>query len=215
VAIAGAIAGAMAGRLLSVNVGGPRRIEREGKTVRAAIWKDPVEGPRMVRGINIDGDDQADRLAHGGEHRAVFVYQIDSYRYWERELERDDLTHLRTLPLNEHRPVIEICRSPGRRSAPGTASPAFVETRYFKSTATTTVGPEMANIAARVYPILGDVRGQPKARRVMTPWCLALEPSGDVGGHSDRDEQSGQINSELGDVARRWLGREPVRVFLV
>ena len=47
----------------------------------------------MVRRINIDGDDQADRLAHGGEHRAVFVYQLDSYRYWERELGRDDFTH--------------------------------------------------------------------------------------------------------------------------
>ena len=46
----------------------------------------------MVRRINIDGDDQADRLAHGGEHRAVFVYQLDSYRYWERELGRDDFT---------------------------------------------------------------------------------------------------------------------------
>ena len=65
----------------------------EGKTVRTAIWKDPVEGPRMVRHINIDGDDQADRLAHGGEHRAVFVYQIDSYHYWERELGRDDFTY--------------------------------------------------------------------------------------------------------------------------
>ncbi len=47
----------------------------------------------MVRRINIDGDDQADRLAHGGEHRAVFVYQIDSYRYWERELGRDDFKY--------------------------------------------------------------------------------------------------------------------------
>ena len=65
----------------------------EGKTVRTAIWKDPVEGPRMVRHVNIDGDDQADRLAHGGEHRAVFVYQIDSYHYWERELGRDDFTY--------------------------------------------------------------------------------------------------------------------------
>ena len=71
----------------------PREIEWEGKTVRTAIWKEPVEGPRMVRRINIDGDDQADRLAHGGEHRAVFVYQIESYRYWERELGRDDFTY--------------------------------------------------------------------------------------------------------------------------
>jgi ferredoxin-NADP reductase/MOSC domain-containing protein YiiM/ferredoxin len=83
----------MTGRLLSVNVGGPREVEWQGKTVRTAIWKQPVQGPRMVRRINIDGDDQADRLAHGGEHRAVFVYQIESYRYWERELGRDDFTY--------------------------------------------------------------------------------------------------------------------------
>ena len=82
-----------AGRLLSVNVGRPREVEWEGKTVRTAIWKQPVDGPRMVRRINIDGDDQADRLAHGGEHRAVFVYQIDSYRYWERQLGRDDFSY--------------------------------------------------------------------------------------------------------------------------
>ena len=83
----------MSGQLLSVNVGGPREVEWQGKTVRTAIWKSPVEGPRMVRRINIDGDDQADRLAHGGEHRAVFVYQIESYRYWERELGRDDFSY--------------------------------------------------------------------------------------------------------------------------
>ena len=80
------------GRLLSVNVGGPREVPWEGKIVRTAIWKTPVTGARMVRRINIDGDDQADRAAHGGEHRAVFVYQIGSYRYWERELGRDDFT---------------------------------------------------------------------------------------------------------------------------
>src|SRR5436305_15326260 len=78
-----------AARLLSLNVGGPREVEWQGRTVRTAIWKEAVDGPRMVRRINIDGDDQADRLAHGGEHRAVFVYQVDSYRYWERELGRD------------------------------------------------------------------------------------------------------------------------------
>ncbi|HEY6762775.1 MAG TPA: MOSC and FAD-binding oxidoreductase domain-containing protein [Baekduia sp.] len=76
--------------MVSVNVGLPREVRWEGKTVRTAIWKAPVDGPRMVRTLNIDGDDQADRLAHGGEHRAVFVYQLESYRYWERELGRDD-----------------------------------------------------------------------------------------------------------------------------
>ncbi len=83
----------MTGRLLSVNVGRPREVDWEGRTVRTAIWKEAVDGPRMVRRINIDGDDQADRLAHGGEHRAVFVYQIDSYRHWERELGREDFTY--------------------------------------------------------------------------------------------------------------------------
>ena len=82
----------MTARLVSLNVGRPRDVAWQGKTVRTAIWKAPVTGPRMVRRINIDGDDQGDRLAHGGEHRAVFVYQLDSYRYWERELGRDDLT---------------------------------------------------------------------------------------------------------------------------
>ena len=83
-------AGTSGGRLLSLNVGGPRDVAWQGKTVRTAIWKDPVDGPRMVRRLNIDGDDQADRAAHGGEHRAVFVYQIEAYRYWERELGRSD-----------------------------------------------------------------------------------------------------------------------------
>jgi ferredoxin-NADP reductase/MOSC domain-containing protein YiiM len=81
------------GRLLSVNVGLPREVEWQGRTVRTAIWKSPIEGPAMVRALNIDGDDQADRLAHGGEHRAVFVYQIDSYRYWEQELHRRDFSY--------------------------------------------------------------------------------------------------------------------------
>ena len=81
------------GRLLSLNVGGPRDVPWEGKTVRTAIWKEPVDGRRMVRRINIDGDDQADRAAHGGEHRAVFVYQIESYRYWQQQLQRDDFAY--------------------------------------------------------------------------------------------------------------------------
>jgi len=78
------------GRLVSLNVGGPREVAWQGKTVRTAIWKEPVDGPRMVRRINIEGDDQADRHAHGGEHRAVYVYQLQSYRYWEEQLGRSD-----------------------------------------------------------------------------------------------------------------------------
>lgn len=85
--------GTTVGRLVSVNVGGPRDVAWEGRTVRTAIWKEPVEGPRMVRRLNVDGDDQADRAAHGGEHRAVFVYQLGSYRYWTQQLGRDDFTY--------------------------------------------------------------------------------------------------------------------------
>jgi ferredoxin-NADP reductase/ferredoxin len=59
----------MTGRLLPVNVGRRREVEWEVKIVRTAIWKDPVDGARMVRRLNIEGDDQPDRLAHGGEHR--------------------------------------------------------------------------------------------------------------------------------------------------
>ena len=80
----------MIGRLLSVNVGLPREITWRGQTVRTAIWKDPVPGKRMVRRLNIDGDGQGDLAGHGGEHRAVFVYQMDSYHYWEEKLHRSN-----------------------------------------------------------------------------------------------------------------------------
>ncbi len=79
-------------RLLSVNVGLPRDVTWNGKTVRTAVWKSPVTGRRMVRKLDIDGDAQADLAGHGGDHRAVFVYQMDSYHYWERILGRNDFT---------------------------------------------------------------------------------------------------------------------------
>src|SRR5579863_3775191 len=79
-------------RLLSVNVGLPRDVAWNGKTVRTAVWKSPVTGRRMVRKLDIDGDAQADLAGHGGEQRAVFVYQMDSYHYWERFLGRNDFT---------------------------------------------------------------------------------------------------------------------------
>src|SRR2546430_9418136 len=80
-------------RLLAVNVGLPRDIEWRGRIVRTAIWKDPVQGRRRVKRLNVEGDGQADLGGHGGEQRAVFVYQIESYRYWEERLGRRDFTH--------------------------------------------------------------------------------------------------------------------------
>jgi ferredoxin-NADP reductase/MOSC domain-containing protein YiiM len=81
------------GVLLSVNVGLPKNVRWQGKTVFTGVFKDAVTGPRRVRRLNIDGDGQGDLAGHGGEQRAVFVYQIASYRYWERELGRRDLVH--------------------------------------------------------------------------------------------------------------------------
>jgi ferredoxin-NADP reductase len=80
------------GTLASVNVGMPKHVPWQGKTVFTGVFKEPVAGPRRVSKLNVDGDGQGDLAGHGGEQRAVFVYQLDSYRYWERELGRNDLT---------------------------------------------------------------------------------------------------------------------------
>jgi ferredoxin-NADP reductase/MOSC domain-containing protein YiiM/ferredoxin len=79
-------------RLISVNVGLPRDITWRGETVHTGIWKEPVRGRRMVRRLNVDGDGQGDLAGHGGEQRAVMVYQVDSYRHWESYLGRNDFT---------------------------------------------------------------------------------------------------------------------------
>jgi ferredoxin-NADP reductase/MOSC domain-containing protein YiiM len=75
-------------RLLSINVGLPRDIPWKGRTVHTAIWKDPVPGRCRVGRLNVDGDGQGDLAGHGGEQRAVYVYQIESYRYWQEQLKR-------------------------------------------------------------------------------------------------------------------------------
>src|SRR5215468_2327955 len=80
-------------RLLSVNVGLPRDIAWRGRTVHTAIWKNPVPGRCRVGRLNIDGDGQGDLAGHGGEQRAIFVYQIESYRYWQEQLKRSDFVH--------------------------------------------------------------------------------------------------------------------------
>ena len=82
-----------AGTLLSVNVGLPKDVAWQGRTVFTGVFKDPVTGARRVSRLNVDGDGQGDLAGHGGEQRAVFVYQIDSYRYWERELGRNDFVY--------------------------------------------------------------------------------------------------------------------------
>ena len=80
-------------RLLSVNVGLPRDIEWKGRTVHTGIWKNPVRGRCRVGRLHLDGDGQGDLAGHGGEQRAVFVYQIESYRCWHKQLKRTDFVH--------------------------------------------------------------------------------------------------------------------------
>ncbi|MCW2919807.1 MAG: putative oxidoreductase [Actinomycetia bacterium] len=80
-------------KLLAINVGLPQDVSWHGKTVYTGVWKQAVTGPRMVRRLNIDGDGQGDLAGHGGEHRAVLVYQLDSYRYWQEQLVRDDFVY--------------------------------------------------------------------------------------------------------------------------
>jgi ferredoxin-NADP reductase/MOSC domain-containing protein YiiM len=79
--------------LVSVNVGMPKNVPWQGKTVYTGVWKQPVQGPAMVRRLNIDGDGQGDLAGHGGEQRAVLVYQLDSYRHWQQHFGRDDFSY--------------------------------------------------------------------------------------------------------------------------
>ena len=76
------------GSVLSVNVGGIRRFDYRGRSAMSAIWKSPVEGRLAARGVNLEGDDQADRKAHGGPDKAVYAYAIEDTRWWEADLGR-------------------------------------------------------------------------------------------------------------------------------
>lgn len=80
----------VAGRLESVNVGQPKDVPWQGRTVYTGIWKAPIDGPVMARRLNLDGDGQGDLAGHGGEQRAVMVYQLESYHYWADQLDRQD-----------------------------------------------------------------------------------------------------------------------------
>jgi ferredoxin-NADP reductase/MOSC domain-containing protein YiiM/ferredoxin len=79
-------------RLLSINVGLPRDVPWRGEKVHTAIWKQPAQGRVAARRLNLEGDGQGDLAGHGGENRAVMVYQMDAYRYWEAYLGRNDFS---------------------------------------------------------------------------------------------------------------------------
>jgi len=79
-------------QLLSVNVSPPKDVPYRGKTVTTGIFKEPVNGRIMLRTLNLDGDGQADLIGHGGTYKAAYVYSIENYDYWKRELGRTDFT---------------------------------------------------------------------------------------------------------------------------
>jgi len=74
--------------VVSVNVGLPRVVEWHGRNVETAIWKAPVEGRVAVRGVNVDGDGQADLRVHGGPDKAVYAYAVEDYAWWSDALGR-------------------------------------------------------------------------------------------------------------------------------
>lgn len=76
------------GTLLSVNVGGVREFDYRGRPAESAIWKLPVTGRVTAKGVNLEGDQQADRKAHGGPDKAVYAYAIEDMQWWEQELGR-------------------------------------------------------------------------------------------------------------------------------
>ena len=78
-------------KLISLNVGSPRLVVYQGKTINSGIFKDPISGPLQLRTLNLDGDRQADLTVHGGPHKAVYAYPSEHYPYWRTELPGVDL----------------------------------------------------------------------------------------------------------------------------
>lgn len=78
-------------KLLSIQVGLPREVRWQRRTVSTGIFKEPVQGPVLLRTLNLDGDGQADLTVHGGAQKAVYVYPAEHYAPWRAELPGVDL----------------------------------------------------------------------------------------------------------------------------
>lgn len=78
----------MSARVVSVNVGRPAPLDTGSRVVSSAIVKAPVEGRVAVRGVNLEGDDQADRSVHGGPEQAVYAYASEDTAWWSEQLDR-------------------------------------------------------------------------------------------------------------------------------
>ena len=80
-------------KVLSINVARPRIIISKGRRISTGIFKQPVEGPVMLRRLNLDGDRQADLSVHGGPAKAVYAYPSEHYPLWQKELPDMDLPY--------------------------------------------------------------------------------------------------------------------------
>jgi len=78
----------MTGIVVAVSVSPVRTVEDRGALIATGIFKTPVTGSVPLRGVNLDGDDQADRDNHGGPIRAAYAYAEEDYAWWERTLDR-------------------------------------------------------------------------------------------------------------------------------
>ncbi|MHA1990984.1 MAG: MOSC domain-containing protein [Candidatus Hodarchaeales archaeon] len=73
-------------KILSINVGKPRKLIWQGREVETSIFKEPVTGSVKIKILNIEGDKQADLTVHGGINKAVYAYSAEYYLLWEKEL---------------------------------------------------------------------------------------------------------------------------------
>jgi len=78
-------------KIISLNVGRPRLVLRNGEPVSTSIFKEPIAGRVMMRTLNLDGDRQADLSVHGGPSKAVYVYPAEHYDFWKREFPEMEL----------------------------------------------------------------------------------------------------------------------------
>src|SRR5229473_2749043 len=156
-------------RLLSVNVGLPRDIEWKGRTVHTGIWKNPVRGRCRVGRLNLRGDGQGDLAGHGGEQRAAFVYQIESYRYWQEQLKRIDFRP-RTVRRELHdRRIARRCRlhrrplSNRRRTVRGHSTSRYLLSRWHSDERAPDAG--IADIERKAGVLLPRPAGRRGGRR--------------------------------------------------
>ena len=73
-------------KVVTLSVGLPREVAVEGGSVLTSIFKDPVDRRLKVTRLNFEGDEQSDLTVHGGFDKAVYVYPLEHYEEWRREL---------------------------------------------------------------------------------------------------------------------------------